>query len=154
MQSVIDRPPPPVLDLQRGGGGESWVRLFRAANDIEAHLLAGRLSAVGVETYAVKDRATADAWLHNGSDPWTPVDLWVRSHQFEDAQCVLAEIAFDQPARLPATALRKDWRLPVFWWTTALALALAFTGIALSRTADYLDRCGFSSDCEVADARP
>jgi hypothetical protein len=154
MKSVIDRPPPPVADGPRGGDDGRWIPFFRAANDIEAHLLAGRLAGVGIETRSIKDRSTADAWLYNGSSPWTPVDLWVRTHRLEDARIVLAEIAFDQPARPAGTGPAKEWRIPVAWWASAVALALALTGIALLRTADYLDRCQLSSDCRPATSSP
>ena len=153
MNSVIDRPPPPTKRDDRGGGGAGWTKLFRAANEIEGNLLSGRLAEAGVETQAIKDRSSSAAWLHNGSSPWTPVDVWVRTCQWDEANLVLAEIAFDQPARAPGSVGGGDWRVPVLWWATALSLALALTGIALARTADYLERCGFSTECETPSGR-
>jgi hypothetical protein len=156
MKSVIDLPPPPALDRDRGGGDDRWTRLFRAASDIEAHLLAGRLNGAGIETRAIKDRSTAAAWLHNGSNPRAPVDLWVRNQSLDDARIVLAEIAFDQPARNSQTGdpCRRDWRTPVAWWASAVALALALTGIALLQTADHLEECRSSAGCEPSTSGP
>ncbi|HYI44793.1 MAG TPA: DUF2007 domain-containing protein [Actinomycetota bacterium] len=152
MKSVIDLPPPPTIEQDRGGDDDRWTRLFRAASDIEAHLLAGRLNGAGIETRAIKERSTAAAWLHNGSNPRAPVDLWVRSRCLDDARIVLAEIAFDQPAKNNdgEGPRRRDWRTPVAWWTSAVALALALTGIALLQTADHLEECRSSAGCEPA----
>jgi hypothetical protein len=149
MRSVIDRPPPPVIE-RKGGGDGGWIPLFRASGDIEAHLLAGRLEQAGIDTRTIKDRSAGDAWMHNGSDPWTPVDIWVRARSLEDARIVLAEIAFAQPAKKAEGSVTRDWRIPIACWASDVALALALTGIALSRTADYLDRCDLSSECSTA----
>ena len=139
MQAVIDRPPTSGLVPAGGGGGDGWVCVFRAAGDIEAHLLSGRLEAAGIETASIKDRRGA-AWMHGGSDPHAPVDIMVRKLQLEEARLVLAEIAFEMPFEPPARPAT-SWRTALVWWGAALALGLTFTSIALARTADQLERC-------------
>ncbi|MDQ4095101.1 MAG: DUF2007 domain-containing protein, partial [Actinomycetota bacterium] len=89
---------PGVPDVDSGGGGAGWVELLTARDDIEAHLLAGRLAEAGVETRTLKDRSGPGAWLHGGSDPWAPVTILVKRVQLEDARLVLAEISWAQPA--------------------------------------------------------
>ena len=113
--------------------------LWRASSDIEAHLLTGRLDAAGIETQRVADHSRGQAWLHNGSSPFMPVDVWVRRNQLEDARIVLAEIAFDQPARERGSRQSSRWKASVVWWTTAVMLGLTFTGIGFHRMAQYLD---------------
>src|SRR5687767_10584361 len=127
MEAVIDRPPTPGLIPDAGGGGDRWVSVYRAAGDIEAHLLSGRLEASGIETSSIKDRRGA-AWLHGGSDPFAPVDVMVRQLQLDDARLVLAEIAYDLPFESPTPA-GTSWRTVLVWWGAALALGLTFTSI-------------------------
>lgn len=131
-------PPPPTRD-DFGGGGSEWVTLMRAANDIDAHLVTGRLTEAGIETRMMTDRDASAAWLFGGSNPWAPVNILVRRLQYEDARIVLAEISLALPeAEPPETradappgpALRR-LRGPVLWWLIALALAVFFTGISL-----------------------
>jgi hypothetical protein len=145
MQGTLDIPPPPTLP-RRGGGGSGWTELTRAANDIDAHLLAGRLAEAGVESTTMKDRSAPGAWLYGGSNPWAPVVIMVRRLQLEDARIVLAEIAFDLPASEPRREIeeRHSWRRPLVWWAAALALGALLTGISLMRTAEALQRCGLS----------
>jgi hypothetical protein len=145
MQAVIDRPPPPVEDLS--GGDSGWIHLFRAAGDIEAHLLGGRLGAAGIEVRMVKDRTGFGAWLHGGSDPWAPVDLLVRKVYAQDARIILAEIALAQPAYAVREAAVPAVRRALVWWTLAIALGAGLSSIALARTAEYLDRCGLTTNC-------
>lgn len=138
---------PPVPEGGRGGGS-GWVRLVTAANDIEAHLLAGRLDEAGVATHVLKDRSAPGAWLYGGANPWAPVAVLVRRPQLEDARFVLAEISFGAPAAVPPALLeRNGWRAPVLWWSLALGLGLLMTGAALARTADVLQRCDLPLIC-------
>ena len=145
MQGIVDAPPPPVRS-RRGGGGSGWTQLTRAANDIDAHLLVGRLTEAGVESTTMKDRSAPGAWLYGGSNPWAPVVIMVRRMQLEDARIVLAEIAFELPAR-EAHAEEKEahgWRRPLVWWAAALVLGALLTGISLMRTAEAFKRCGLA----------
>lgn len=152
MEAVIDRPPASGSIPSEGGGGDGWICVYRAAGDIEAHLLSGRLEAAGIETSSVKDGRGA-VWLHGGSDPFAPVDVMVKKVQFEDARMVLAEIAYDLPYE-PERTERSGWKTFLVWWGAALVLGLAFTSIALARTADQLERCGLSWRCERAGTQP
>jgi hypothetical protein len=91
---------PPSADHKdpgRGGGGSRWVHLYRARNDIDAHLLVGRLEEAAIEASTLKDKTAPGAWLYGGSNPWAAVNVMVRSVQLEDARVVLAEIAYENP---------------------------------------------------------
>jgi hypothetical protein len=147
MPTLVDTPPPPV-ETGSDGGGSDWIPLTRAANDIDAHLLEGRLNTAGIEVRSVKDR-TGPSWLLGGHDPWAPVSIWVRRFQYEDSRIVLAEVSFAGPAADRSVVDSPGWR-PVVWWAVAIALGVAFTGVGLARSAEYIDRCGFSSTCESA----
>ena len=139
---------PPVLQDERGGDS-GWVQLVTAANDIEAHLLAGRLDEAGVTTQVLKDRSAPGAWLYGGSNPWAPVAVLVRRLQLDDARLVLAEISFEAPAASRHTVLltRGGWRTPLLWWSLALGLGVLLTGAALARTAEALQRCDLPLIC-------
>ena len=113
--------PPRRDDGGRGGGGSGWVELVRATDDIDAHLLTGRLLEAGIESLAVKDRRAPGAWLSGGSNPWAPVSILVRRVQLDDARLVLAEISYDAPSvdpeapqpRSAPRASRRAWRVAV-----------------------------------------
>ncbi|HYN36342.1 MAG TPA: DUF2007 domain-containing protein [Actinomycetota bacterium] len=145
-------PDPPVVE--RGGGGTGWVELTQAGDDIEAHLLSGRLAEAGVETRWLKDRSAPGAWLHGGSNPWAPVTIFVKKLQLDDARLVLAEISWTQPAIDPVAAHASGQadapptkRYAVAWWVTAIALGLLFTCIALARTSAVLRTCDLPLVC-------
>ena len=137
MSVVSTEPPPPVTDRPRGGGDSRWVLLVKADNDIDAHLLIGRLGEAGIESRAVKDRAAPGAWLYGGMNPWAPVTVYVRRFQFDDARLLLAEVAYDAPDAEPSSVVARRPKVPFRWWATALALGLALTGIALSQLATH-----------------
>ena len=140
--------PPPIAE-DEGGGGVRWVELATARNDIEAHLLTGRLAEASVETRTVKDRSAPGAWLYGGSNPWAPVVVLVKALQLEDARMVLAEISWTQPAvdpgALPARPASRSHM--VVWWVAALALGVVFTSIALARTAEGSFSCDIPIVC-------
>ncbi|MGH3118561.1 MAG: DUF2007 domain-containing protein [Gaiellales bacterium] len=148
MNAVLDPPTaPPAIDAERGGGGSDWVQLIRAANDIDAHLLAGRLLESGIESRAIKDN-TVPAWLIGGSDPWTPVAVLVRRFQLDESRIVLAELSFAGPDAPPLPVSREPrWRAAVVWWVAAIVLGVLFTGIGLLKTADYLTGCRAPAQC-------
>lgn len=146
-------PPPAERESGRGGDGSGWVTLLAAANDIEAHLLAGRLGEAGLEVQVIKDRSAPGAWLYGGSNPWAPVLVLVRKRHVDDARIVLAEISFEAPSAKRTTArLRRDWRTPVVWWALALGLGVLMTGIGLSRTEAALRHCDLPLMCADATA--
>lgn len=160
MSIAVTRPPrgaqspPPTAAGRSGGGGSGWVTLLTAANDIEAHLLAGRLGEAGVDVAVLKDRSAPGAWLYGGSNPWAPVIVLVRKLQLEDARLVLAEISFQAPPAERATGVagRWSWKIPVMWWSLALGLGLLLTGAALARTEAALGRCDLPLVCSDAAA--
>lgn len=149
------RPPEAGAD-QQGGGGSGWVELVRAGNDIEGHLVAGRLTAAGVEAKVVKDRSAPGAWLYGGANPWAPAIILVRKVQLMEARIALAEASFEAPAAEAAARLApaRDWKTPVVWWSLALSLGILLTGVALSRTAVALGRCDLPLVCSDGVARP
>ncbi len=126
---------PPPLDPEDGGGGggSGWVRLLRAPNDIEGHLLAGRLHEAGVEARIVREKGAPSAWLYGASKPWAPVVVMVRRRQLEDARMVLAEVSFEAPDHVRQVAVddAADWRVPVVWWATAIALGVLVLLVAV-----------------------
>lgn len=150
---------PPVVEP--GGGGTGWVELTQAGDDIEAHLLSGRLMEAGVETKWLKDRSAPGAWLHGGSNPWAPVTIYVKKLQLDDARLVLAEISWAQPTIDPVAAHTHDpttasssTRYAVAWWVTAIALGLLFTSIALARTSAVLRSCDLPLVCGSGESSP
>jgi hypothetical protein len=156
MSIRMEAPPPPVA-LERGGGDSRWVPLTRASDDIDAHLLTGRLNQAGIETLAVKDRsAPSSRFFIGGSNPWAPLTILVRKLQLEDARVVLAEISWDAPAKDPAEPPPADgkWKVPVLWWATALGLGVLLSSLALVQAAESLPVCKALPFCSEAEARP
>jgi hypothetical protein len=145
-------PPLPPTERDRGGGGSDWVELLTAPNEIDAHLLVGRLTEDGVATKTIVDRTAPGAWLFGGAHPWAPVTVFVRRFQLDDARIVLAEIAvgLDPPAAESA-ARRKGFGL--LWWALALALGALFTLLSVAHSADRLEQCRSIGHCRV-EARP
>ena len=145
-------PPSPPIEHDRGGGGSDWVELLTAANEIDAHLLVGRLTEDGVATKTIVDRTTPGAWLFGGSHPWAPVTVFVRRFQLDDARIVLAEIAVGlDPPTAEGGGGRKGFGL--LWWSLALVLGALFTLLGVAQSADRLERCRATGDCGV-EARP
>ena len=140
--------PPPATSTPTGGSSR-WVRLCRAANDIEAHLLVGRLTEAGIETRTITDPAPG-AWLFGGGHSWAPVTVFVLKIQLEDAHIALAEAAFHAPAA--ATLAARAPRLPLRWWATAIAMGLVLSGVALAQVASSLESCRVPVLCD--EARP
>ncbi|MGH2786463.1 MAG: DUF2007 domain-containing protein [Actinomycetota bacterium] len=132
MGARLDVPPPPTA-TRRGGGGSGWVELARARDDIESHLLTGRLHEAGIETNAVKDRFAPGAWLYGGSNPWAPVAVYVRRWQLEDARVVLAEISYEAPPA-PDRAGDAPPRLTWKWWLVAAGLGIVLTWAAITES--------------------
>ena len=152
MSVLIDRPPPPTTADRGGGGGSGWVQLLKARDDIDAHLLRGRLGEAGVESRLVKDRFAPGAWLFGGSNPWAPVTVMVRRRQLEDARLVLAEISFDAPSADAGPPSR--WRIAPLWWATALGLGALLSIVVLLQTAESIAICKALPFCSKTEARP
>jgi hypothetical protein len=152
MSVLIDRPPPPTTADRGGGGGSGWVQLLNARDDIDAHLLRGRLGEAGVESRLVKDRFAPGAWLYGGSNPWAPVTVMVRRHQLEEARLVLAEISFDAPSA--DTGPPSQWRIAPLWWVTALGLGALLSVVVLLQTAESIAICKALPFCSETEARP
>lgn len=136
MRAGVELPPPPPRIDDRGSGGE-WVELVRARDDIDASLLAGRLSAAAIESRSVKD-ATAPTWMYGGRNPWAPVVVLVRRYQLDDARLVLAEVALNSPAREtppPARTGATAATFSVVWWVGALLLGALISALIVVQVA-------------------
>jgi len=136
-----------------GGGGSAWTKLVQASDDIEAHLVTGRLTEAGIETQTVKDRSGPGQWLYNGSNPWAPVTVLVRRLQLEDAQLVLAEVAFAAPSAEPEEPRPRSRWGPVLWWSAAIGLGVLFTALGWVQANEPMERCSRPAGCE-APVRP
>lgn len=148
---TLTEPPiaPPDIVEHDGGGDRGWVELTTARNDIDAHLLTGRLAQLGIETRRVRDRSN-QAWLYGGANPWGPVTVLVPRYQFEDARIALAELSFAAPAVEPPVARSTSRRQVVVFWSIAIILGTALSVIGLMRSADYLqylEGCASSQGC-------
>ena len=141
---------PPRVETGRSGGGARWVELVTAADDIDAHLLIGRLEEGGIETRTMKDRSAPGAWLYGGSNPWAPVVILVRTFELEPARIVLAEVAFEGPAAEPerprSPAERR--RAALLWWTTAIVLGMTFTALVVAQAVRATPGCQLPILCE------
>jgi Putative prokaryotic signal transducing protein len=144
----IDRPPCVPSAEQGSGGGSGWVELTRAKDDIDAHLLVGRLHGAGIETRSVKDRRAPGAWAYGGSNPWAPVTVMVRKLELDDARLVLAEIAFGAPDAPSPHHVAFDARMAVTWWVVAIALGVVLTLISLLQTASLASSCSPQGRCQ------
>jgi hypothetical protein len=131
-------PPPPTEARAGGGGGGDWIELIRARDDIDAHLLAGRLMEAGIDTRSVKDRHAPGAWLYGGSNPWAPVVVLVRRIQLDDARLVLAGISLEAPDSSRREELVLDPSTALRWWIAAVGLGLALTATMLAQVAGPL----------------
>ena len=125
----VDLPPlPPLDDEGEDGGGSDWLELTVARNDIDAHLLIGRLSEEGIDTRIARDRRAPGAWLYGGANPWAPVKILVKRFQMQDARFVLAEIAFSAPAHAVVRTEGRSWKVPALWLAAALVVAALIGG--------------------------
>ncbi len=145
---------PPAPAPEDGGRGDAWATLVVTENDIEAHLLTGRLAEVAIEARLLKDRSAPGAWLHGGSDPWAPVTVLVRQLQLQDARIVLAELALTAAPAERVVPSPRRWRGPILWWTGAVALGILFTGLGLAQAANDLGRCNGGATCAPDPRRP
>jgi len=148
MPTRLQAPPPPAGTRSGGGGGSGWIQLVKAADDIEAHLLAGRLAEAGIEVQTLPDRAAPGAWLYGGSNPWAPVRVLVRRRQLDEARLVLAEISWSSPAaeRGQPAPPRRPVRL--LWWATAIALGILFTAAVLLQATRATAACVVPVFCD------
>lgn len=129
--------PPTLPDIGETGGGSGWVKLTRARDDIDAHLLMGRLDAAGIESSGVRDISGPGAWMFGGANAGAPVTIMVKRLQYEDARLVLAEISLEGPSVEPPVAAPsgRSRLVPVVWWALAIGIGLLFTALSLVRMA-------------------
>jgi hypothetical protein len=149
MTTRVACPPlPPALAGSEGGGGWWWIQLTTAANDIDAHLLTGRLNQAGIETRAIKDRRAPGSWAYGGSNPWAPVGVMVRAVQLEDARLVLAEISLTGPDAVHRAERPMGLGPAFFWGAVAVILGVVLTLIALMQVASLASACDAGPGCD------
>ena len=144
---------PPRVEGGPQGGGRDWVELFRAANDIEAALLLGKLADAAIETHSIKDFSAPGSWVYGGSNPWAAVMIYVRRFQLIDARIVLAEVSLEAPDEPSIPDERRGRRIPRMWWATALALGVALSAIAVQQAADQGRFCQLPILCADTDSK-
>jgi hypothetical protein len=125
--------------------------LFRAANDIDAALLLGKLAEQEIEGRSVKDRSQPGSWLYGGSNPWAPVLIYVRRHRLEDARILLAEISLAAEEGAVDREESPRRRVSRMWLATAIALGLALSALALLQIAEPNRFCQLPVLCENND---
>ncbi len=127
--------------------------MFRAANDIEAALLLGKLADAAIETHSIKDRNAPGTWVYGGSNPWAAVMIYVRRFQLIDARIVLAEVSLEISEEPLVPEGRSRRRVPRMWWATALVLGVALSAIAVQQAADQRRFCQLPILCTDAESR-
>ncbi len=159
MSTRLDAPPPPPVDVVVDNGrgwGTDWVELVTARDDIDAHLLAGRLELIGIETRKVKHRS-APVWLFGGANPWAPVTILVRRYQLDDARLLLAEVSLDAPDIDPvAPRAPAPKGVPRIWWVTAMVVGAAVVVTIFVQVFEQTTGCQLPFFCKTvpADDRP
>ena len=152
MPTAVDLPPPDLNEHVGGGsGGSGWVVLVKARHDIDAHLLAGRLTEAGIESRTLKDVSAPGAWMYGGSNPWAPVSILVKRIDLDEAKLVLAEISYEGPSadELAAQAADRHDAYPIVWWITALLLGAALSVLVLSQVTRWSETgCQLPALCE------
>lgn len=135
MNTTVGRPPPDLLEDLGGSGDSGWAVLIKARHDIDAHLLAGRLTEAGIESRTMPDVGAPGAWMCGGSNPWAPVSVLVKKLDLDDAKVVLAEISYEGPTtdQLVAQAVERQRSFPIVWWVTAVLLGVALSFLVLSQ---------------------
>jgi hypothetical protein len=140
-----------LLEDLGGSGDSGWTVLIKARHDIDAHLLAGRLTEAGIESRTMKDISAPGSWMYGGSNPWAPVSIMVRKLDLDDAKVVLAEISYEGPTadELAAQAVERHRSYPVVWWVTAVVLGAALSFLVLSQVTRLSDMgCQLPALCE------
>ena len=153
MTTSVRQPPPGLLEDLDGSGDSGWTVLIKARHDIDAHLLAGRLTEAGIESRTMKDISAPGSWMYGGSNPWAPVTILVKKLDLDDARVVLAEISYEGPTadELAAQAVERHRSYPVVWWVTAVVLGAALSFLVLSQVTRLSHMaCQLPALCEKA----
>jgi hypothetical protein len=114
-------PDPPERRDGAGGGGD-WTLLTTAGNQVEAHLIVGRLAEEQIETVLDASNPMPGAWLHPFGNPLSPVRVFVRRRDLGRASLLLHEVDH-RPPDPGASGSPKVRRL--FWLVLGVVLLLA-----------------------------
>ncbi|HEU4480882.1 MAG TPA: DUF2007 domain-containing protein [Actinomycetota bacterium] len=131
---------------QEGSRGDAdWQPLTVAADDIDSHLLAGRLEEEGVPVLFARDVSGYGDYLFGGANPHAPVHIMVPKDRLEQARRVVERVghpaADDEGGRrdlssslgdgfdVPTLAAGK--RYPWRWVIAVLLLGLLLLGLFL-----------------------
>ncbi|MGH2708627.1 MAG: hypothetical protein ACRDJK_10075, partial [Actinomycetota bacterium] len=104
------------------GGGGDWTFLTTAGNQVEAHLIVGRLAEEGIESVLDSSNPAPGAWLHPFGNPLSPVRVFVRRRDLGRASLLLHEVDHRPPDPGdpgPPRARR------LFWLVLAVVILLA-----------------------------
>jgi hypothetical protein len=112
---------------------DEWALVFSARDDVEAHLVAGRLRDAGIEPLLRRSTSGIGDYLLAGANPRAPVDILVSEDDVVRARRELAglDIHYDVPDPEGEPAL--SWfRLPTVRWAMAAVAAVIIWSILWS----------------------
>jgi hypothetical protein len=118
-----------------------WVKVAVATDDIEAHLIAGRLEGAGIDVLMEPDRTGLGDYLMGGHNPRAPVWIFVPEIAAEEAALTLEGDANLQDDGPVTVAERSDPPLaapsgrPVTWWIAVAIIAVILLGFFLGDSA-------------------
>ena len=135
-----------VLGPREGSRDEvDWLPLTVAADDIDSHLLAGRLEEEGVPVLFARDVSGYGDYLFGGANPHAPVHIMVPKDRLEEARRVVESVGHpavdeeggwgnlspsaDDGLDVPTLAAGK--RFPWRWVIAVILLGLLLLGLFL-----------------------
>ena len=112
---------------------DGWVLVFSARDDVEAHLVAGRLRDAGIEPLLRRSTSGIADYLLAGANPRAPVDILVADEDEARARGELAglDIHYDVPDQEGEPALSL-LRLPAMRWAMAAVAAVIIWSVLWS----------------------
>ncbi len=95
--------------------------LTTAGNQVEAHLIVGRLAEEGIESVLDASNPAPGAWLHPFGDPLSPVRVYVRRRDLGRASLLLHEVDHrpPDPGACGSPRVRR-----LFWLVLAIVLLM------------------------------
>lgn len=117
-----------------------WAKLMVAADDIEAHLIVGRLAEAGIDFLVEPDRTGYGDYLMAGHNPHAPVVIHVDADRLREAELALEEGSDTVGSDLPAQGfedapLAAPSGAGVRWWIAVALLAVIVMGFLLGSAA-------------------
>jgi hypothetical protein len=108
-----------------------WQPLTVAADDIDSHLLAGRLEEEGVPVLFARDVSGYGDYLFGGANPHAPVHIMVPKDLLSEARRVVESVGLpeDDPMEVPTLAAGSGF--PWRWAIAVVLLGLLLLGLFL-----------------------